>query len=124
MSDALEWLPQEIPDYLRRHARPLHGPDEGLVLWSRDAAKAVLQSLSGTKVAIRGGGVYYSTTEDPAPFDGWAAAPLWGEQGTAFAERSRALAEAKVREHQGSPTNPVFFAFDFAAEDVSNRDDR
>jgi hypothetical protein len=119
MSDAVEWLPHEIPEDLRRQARLLHGPDEGLVLWSREAAKAVLACLSGTKVAIRGGGAYYWATQDPVPFDGWAAAPLWGEQATAFAERSRVLAEAKLREHQGSATNPVFFAFDFTEQDAA-----
>jgi len=85
-----------------------------LVAWDRDSANAILECLAGTKVAIRGGAVYYATTDVPVAFDGWSVMPVRGEQATAFAERSRSVAAGKIQEHQGSPTNPVLFAFDFS----------
>jgi hypothetical protein len=85
-----------------------------LVAWDRDTAKTILKCLAGTKIAIRGGAAYYATTDVPVAFDGWSATPVRGEQATAFAERSRGVAASKVQEHQGSPTNPVLFAFDFS----------
>ena len=110
-------LPEEIPARLRRLGRPLGPPDEGLVAWDRATAEAVLESLRGTKVAIYRGAVYDATTEGPAPVDDWYANPLWGEQASAFAERSRALAASRLRHHVNS-LHPVF-VFEFTPQNAA-----
>jgi hypothetical protein len=110
-------LPEEIPERLRRLGRPLAYPDEGLFAWDPPTAEAVLESLRGTKVAIFRGAVYDASTEDPAPVDDWYAKPLWGEQATAFAERSRSLAAARLRHHV--PCARPVFVFEFAPQDAA-----
>lgn len=71
--DPADGLPAVIPEKLRRRGRSLPPPDDGVVVWDRTTALAVLDSLRGSKVAIGAGCVNSAATPEPVPLDDWAA---------------------------------------------------
>jgi hypothetical protein len=118
-SDPVDFLPPGIPSELRRLGRILHGPDEGLVAWDRSTARDVLACLRGTKVAVAAGYAYYANTADPVAFEGWCVELLQGEHATTYAERSQAMAQAKVETLPDTATSQVLFAFEFSSQDAA-----
>jgi len=89
------------------------------VAWDRSTAREVLVCLRGTKIAITAGYAYYSNTADPVAFDGWSAEILHGEHATNYAERTHALAQAKVDKLPDTATSTVLFAFEFSSQDAA-----
>jgi hypothetical protein len=118
MSDAFTVLPTEIPDPIRALARPLTGPDQGLLAWSRLGAREVLKSLARSRVSISRGEVYRGVT-DLIPLDDWECHRVGTEQPASFAERSRAVAEGYVRKYADDATGPVLFVFGFDTQNAA-----
>lgn len=106
-------LPIEIPTELQRAARPMTGPDAGLVGWSRPDARALLTILDSTRVAIARGEVYRTVADDPVPIDDWDCRRVAREDANAYAARSRAVARSRVQQHLDEYSGAVLFVFMF-----------
>jgi len=118
MSDPFDVLPPEIPHGLKALARPLAGPDEGLLAWSRSGARELLRSLEHSRVSIVRGEVYRAGPE-PIPLDDWECHRVGTEQPGSFAERSRAVAAGYLRKHPDDAMGPVLFVFDFDTQNAA-----
>jgi hypothetical protein len=113
MSGLFSSLPVEIPNAIKALARPLTGPDEGLLAWSRLGAWELLKSLTRSRVGISRGEVYRGSMSALIPLDDWECHRVGAEQPAVFAERSRAVATAYVNKYGDDLTGPVLFVFDF-----------
>ena len=118
MSDPIEFLPPEIPSAIKALARPLGGPDQGLLAWSHLGAREVLRSLSRSRVSITRGEVYRGGVQ-PFPIDDWECHRVGAEQPTVFAERSRAMAAGYLAKYSDDPTGPALFVFDFETQNAA-----
>jgi hypothetical protein len=118
MSDPFEFLPAEIPNAIKALARPLTGPDEGLLAWSHPGAREVLQSLARSRVGITRGEVYRGGLQQ-FPLDDWECHRVGAEQPTSFAERSRAVAASYLAKYPDDATGPALFVFDFETQNAA-----
>jgi len=118
VSDPFELLPAEIPNAIKALARPLSGPDQGLLAWSHLGAREVLRSLARSKVGITRGEVYRGGLQ-PFPIDDWECHRVGAEQPTTFAERSRAVAASYLAKYSDDTTGPALFVFDFETQDAA-----
>ena len=117
MIDPFEILPAEIPNAIKALARPLAGPDQGLLAWSHLGAREVLRSLTRSRVGITRGEVYRGDFE-PFPIDDWECHRVGAEQPTTFAERSRAVAASYLAKYPDDATGPALFVFDFETQNA------
>jgi len=115
VTDPFELLPAEIPTAIKALARPLSGPDQGLLAWSHLGAREVLRSLTRSRVAITRGEVYRGGPQ-PFPLDDWECHRVGVEQPTTFAERSRAVAASYLAKYPDNTTGLALFVFDFETQ--------
>jgi len=118
VTNPFEFLPAEIPNAIRALARPLAGPDQGLLAWSHLGAREVLRSLTRSRVGITRGEVYRGDFE-PFPIDDWECHRVGAEQPTTFAERSRAVAASYLAKYPDDATGPALFVFDFETQNAA-----
>jgi len=118
VTDPFEFLPAEIPNAIKALARPLIGPDQGLLAWSHLGAREVLRSLARSRVGITRGEVYRGGPQ-PFPLDDWECHRVGPEQPIAFAERSRAVAAGYLAKYPDDTVGPTLFVFDFETQSAA-----
>jgi hypothetical protein len=96
------WLPVELPLDLQQAGVPVESSGTGLA-WSSGVAKAIVEALSSSTVAIVAGEIFRS---DRHP----------GELATDFAARSRQVARMKIDAQAQAGTGSEFYAFTFSSQ--------
>ena len=108
-------IPPEIPEGLRASALPVLERAENEAAWDRESAKAVIEALFGTKLAILTIEVYAAESWGLVPVgEEWACVRPPNETATDFAKRSRGEAREFIETHDEA--NGGFYALGFSVQ--------
>jgi hypothetical protein len=110
------WLPVELPLDLQQAGVPVESSGTGLA-WSSGVAKAIVEALSSSTVAIVAGEIFRSDRVGLVPlYSGWVVERHPGELATDFAARSRQVARMKIDAQAQAGTGSEFYAFTFSSQ--------
>ena len=110
-------LSDVIPMSLRSVAIPLSDLGVDDVAWRAADALQVIDYLRGTSVAIAGGDLYRVEPWGIAPMaDDWRCDSWRGEMATSYADRSRKIAVAFIRDSQERLGDSVLYLLLFSMQ--------
>jgi hypothetical protein len=110
------WLPVELPLDLQQAGVPIEAID-GELAWSANAARAVVEALRNTTVAIVSGEILRAEPVGLVPtYNGWAVERNVGETASEYAARSRQIALERIGAESASETGREFYALRFSSQ--------